>query len=214
MSLDPAQVAAVLVTKGDVDMAPIVAELPYGEVFIWDNSQRLDYRVFGRYMGMLETTAPVIYTQDDDCLVHNHDQLLEEYEPGVVVGNVQTDPGRLKFYRDTTMLGWGSLFDRNLPWQAFSRFARFYPLDWEWMTSCGAEITFPMLSRTKTVPIAIGWDSTYPVEWLREEGADVFGRPNRMSNLPGFYPARDLDLKRAREVSARLELKADNRVAA
>ncbi len=212
MSLDPSQVAAVLVTKGDVDMQPIIDELPYGEVFVWDNSKRLDYKVFGRYMGMLETTMPVIYTQDDDCLVHNHQQLLDEYEPGVVTGNIQNDVARIKFYRDTTMLGWGSIFDRTLPWQAFARFARFHPLTWHWMISCGAEITFPMLSRTKTIPVDIGWDDTYPVEWLRQDGLDVFGRANRMSNQPGFYKERDQDLLKARRVVKVLELKADNRV--
>ena len=39
--LDPAEVTACLVTRGDVDMQPILETLlPYNEVIVWDNSER------------------------------------------------------------------------------------------------------------------------------------------------------------------------------
>ncbi len=192
-------VSACLVTRGDVDMQPIIDTLPEGvEVVVWDNSVEDDHGVYGRYMAIHRATRPVIITQDDDCLVRNWDELLEAYRPGIVVGNMQNDPPRLRFYNDTTMLGWGAIFDRELPFLAFARYAQFYPIDWAWMTSCGAEITFPMLTPSRTIPIR--------VEWLEQDGQMVFGWKNRMSNQDGFYAARDEDLARARHVRNVLEV--------
>jgi hypothetical protein len=106
---------------------------------------------------------------------------------------IYDDPVWKQRYRDTTLLGWGALFDRELPWEAFMEYARHYPLDYEFMTSPGgAEVVFPMLSRTKTIVAG--------ASWLFEGGTEVFGRSNRMSNQPGFLETRLGWLARAREV--------------
>ncbi len=191
--LSPDAVTAVLVTRGDVDLAPIIATFPFEyDVVIWDNSTRpYNAGVFGRYVALAEVARPVVYFQDDDCLVYCHEALLAAYEPGIVVGNAFDDPVRLAKYHDTTLLGWGCLFDKELPWRAFREYARFYPLDWDFMTGLGAEITFPMLTPSKTI--------TEGVEWL-DDGGPVLERPNRMWKQPGFYPRLDAALERAREV--------------
>jgi len=196
-SLDPEKVCAVLVTRGDVELAPIIDTMPYGEVVVYDNSKRpYDWKVYGRYVAISETQKPVIYFQDDDCLVTCHEALLEAYVPGVVVGNMlDHHPPRLATYHDTTLLGWGALFDRELPFNAFAQYGRFYPIDWEFKTGLGAETVFPMLSQTKTIIEGI--------EWLDQDGA-VFQRPNRMWQQKGFYPERDFWLERAREVRDRI----------
>ena len=202
MSLDPGQVSAVIVSIGDVDLAPILATMPTEyEIVVWDNATRpLDYRVFGRYMGMLEASRPVIFTQDDDCVLtpEQHQAMLDAYEPGVVTGNmIHEDPIWRKRYADTTLLGWGAIFDRDLPWQAFMRWARYHPLDPDFMTSPGgAEVVFPMLSRCKTIVAG--------ATWLGEPGHEVFGRANRMSNQPGFLETRLGWLDRARAVRDQL----------
>jgi hypothetical protein len=191
--IEPAQVSAVLVTRGDVDMQPIIDSLPYGQVIVWDNSKRpVDYGVFGRYVAIHEATQPVIYFQDDDCIVHCHDELMAAYEPGVVVGNAFDDPHRLKRYEGTTLLGWGALFDWSLPFLAFAHYARYWPFDWEFMTSLGAEIVFPMVSKTKTI--------THGVEWLVEEDGPVLERENRMWKQPDFYEETEWWMVRARHL--------------
>lgn len=188
------EVCAVLVTRGDVDMTPIIETLPYGEVVIWDNSQRpKDRGLFGRYMAIGEATRQVIYFQDDDCIVRNHDALLAEYEPDTVVGNFRRDAARAAYYHDTTLLGWGSLFDRDLPWKGWSR-AGVDRLDWS--DHLALEFTWPVLVPAKKVMVDI--EPGGAVEWLREDGADIFGRANRMSNQPGFYERIDAILKAAR----------------
>jgi len=197
MSLDPSQVSLVLVTMGDVNLAQITDHAPEEfEIVTWDNSVRTDYRVFGRYMGLLETTRPVAAFVDDDCYLTREQwgELLAAYEPGVVTGNyLRHDPVWEKRYADTTLLGFGSIFDAHLPWLAFMRYARHYPLDWEFMTSPGgAEVVFPMLSKCKSIHAG--------AQWLGEPGAEVFGRANRMSNQPDFMETRLRWLERAREV--------------
>lgn len=200
MSLDPAQVSAVLVTIGDVDLTPILKTMPYGEVVVWNNATRpADFRVFGRYIAIREATRPVIFFMDDDCVLspEQHQAMLDAYEPGVVTGNmIYDDPAWRKRYHDTTLLGWGAIFDRDLPTRAFNVWRRYRPTDWDFMTSPGgAEVVFPMLSRTKTVVAG--------ATWLGEPGQEVFGRANRMSNQPAFLERRLGWLELARHVRDR-----------
>lgn len=200
--LDPSRVSAVLVTIGDVPLEPILESFPSEyEVVTWNNATRpADFRVFGRYIAIRETTRPVIFFQDDDCILsrEQHHAMLAAYEPGVVTGNmIHDDPIWRKRYADTTLLGWGAIFDRELPAVAFKRYARYHPLDWDFMTSPGgAEVVFPMLSRTKTVIVG--------AEWIGEPGQEIFGRPNRMSNQPAFLETRLAWLDKARAVRDRL----------
>ena len=194
-------ISAVLVTRGDVDMLPIIETLPYGEIIIWDNSKRpVDYGVFGRYVAIAETTRPLVYFQDDDCLVSCHESLLEAWEPGYVVGNAFDDAERLHRYEGTTLLGWGSLFEADLPWQTFTEYARHYPMEQLWShwepvgtghRGLGAEIVFPMLAPSKTI--------THGVTWLDEDGP-VLERENRMWKQPGFYDATRWWMDRARSI--------------
>ncbi len=208
--IDPEQVAYALVTIGDVDLTPILEQVPEGvEVVIWNNAERtpelgIDYKVFGRYLAIHETDRPVIAFLDDDCYLTTGQwlDLFDAYEPGVVTGNmIYEDATWRKRYHDTTLLGWGAVFDRELPQDAFDRYARYYPVDLEFMTSPGgAEVVFPMLSRTKTIVAG--------ATWLGEPGHEVFGRSNRMSNQPDFLKTRLAWLERAREVRDRLALDA------
>lgn len=188
-------VSAVLVTRGDVDMQPIIDTLPYGEVVVWDNSTRpYDAGVFGRYIAISEATRPLVYFQDDDCLVSCHEALLEAWEPGYVVGNAFDDAERLKRYEGTTLLGWGSIFESDLPWEAFVRYARRYPIEelWDAKTKgLGAEIVFPMLTPSKTI--------THGIAWLDQDGP-VLERPNRMWKQPTFYEDTRWWMDRARSL--------------
>jgi len=112
-------VTAVLVTRGDVDMQPIIDSLPYGSVVVWDNSRRpVDYGVFGRYLAIFETTRPLVYFQDDDLLFTRHDELMAAYEPGgitAVYAHGDNDGG----YGDVPMVGAGALVDKRAVLEAF-----------------------------------------------------------------------------------------------
>lgn len=197
--ITPDKVTAVLVTMGDVNLEEMTATMPPEfEIVVWNNcdGSRADYKVFGRYMGILEATRPVIWFQDDDCTLteEQYAVMLDAYEPGVVTGNmIYEDATWRRRYHDMTLLGWGAIFDRDLPWKALMRFARYYPIDLSFMHAVGgAEIVFPMLSKCKTVVAG--------ATWLGDPGQEVFGRSNRMSNQPNFVQERLKWLARAREV--------------
>jgi len=185
--LTASDVAAVLVTRGNVDLAPILETLPY-EVVVWDNSRRpADLAAFGRYVAIQETRKRVVYFQDDDCLVTCHDQLLAEYEPGKIVANM---PAHRKDYTDTVLIGWGSLFDRELPAHAFARWGRHYPSSGMDFWRIGADFVFPMLTPWKRVdlgfehlPYASANDRTWRSEGYDEIKAEFLQKAREVRDL-------------------------------
>lgn len=113
------EVSAVLVTRGDVDLEPIIATIPLAwDLVVWDNSKRDDLSVYGRYAALEECQHDKIYVQDDDC-VTDPVAVVQAYRPGCIVANMPL-PFRPR-YRDSCLLGFGAVFDRDLPWQAFQR---------------------------------------------------------------------------------------------
>lgn len=128
MGLTAADVTACLVTRGDVDMRPIIESLPFSSV-VWDNSAASeDLAVYGRYAAIRRALKPVIYVQDDDCLLapDSFDALLDAYEPGHVVCNMPHDFRYQPQYLsgEHALVGFGALFDRDLPAAAFARLGR------------------------------------------------------------------------------------------
>lgn len=126
--IDPADITACLVTKGDTDMDPIIDSLPYGEVIVYDNSVSLDMKVYGRYAAIEFARNPVIYFQDDDCMFHEHEALMAAYEPGMIVanwGHGETPAG----FDDLPLVCGGALVDYNVPARAFARYLEFFPTD-------------------------------------------------------------------------------------
>lgn len=79
----PAEVSAVLVTKGDVPLDEItdsILEAGIEDIVIWDNSKRSDLSCYGRYAAIAEAKHPWIYHQDDD-LVAPVGEILRRYNP-------------------------------------------------------------------------------------------------------------------------------------
>ncbi len=115
-------VSAILVTRGDVDLTPILNTLPYSDVIVYDNSRRHDFGIYGRYFAIREAKNPVIYVQDDDLLVTCHDKLCAAYQPGVLTVN----------YPEPWDIPWvarGAIFDCDLPGFAFGQYLAHYQFD-------------------------------------------------------------------------------------
>lgn len=145
-------VSAVLVTRGDVDLNPILKSLPYDDVVVWDNTERpVDLKAFGRYLALYEAKHDVIFFQDDDTIFREHEPLMNSYRPGKIVANMP--PKRQEEYPDAALLGWGSLFHRSLPWIAFDRYLRHYPFDDLFFRLC--DHVFPCL--TPCVKVNLGF---------------------------------------------------------
>lgn len=125
-------VAAILVTRGDVEVEPIMSSLVFGEVIVWDNSTRpVDLGAFGRYEAIAETERPVVFFQDDDCLMtpEAQHQLVAGYEDGFFVSNMNPNHNG-GLYPLLALGGWGSLVRRDLPGDALSRWRDAYPADY------------------------------------------------------------------------------------
>lgn len=138
-------VSAVLVTRGDVGLNTILNTLgacpSIREVIVYNNEGQIeryadgglfidggtvylshpDLAVYGRYRGIESAHHPVIYVQDDDCLI-DAEAIIARYEAGRLVANMPQS--RWADYPDSTMVGWGAVFDRDLPQRAWDKFNR------------------------------------------------------------------------------------------
>lgn len=75
---------------------------------------------YGRFQAAQHARHDVIYTQDDDCLVENIDQLFETFclDPsriahGLKLGHLCANASNLVGPGQVALLGWGALFDRR-----------------------------------------------------------------------------------------------------
>jgi hypothetical protein len=122
----PAGLSAVVVTRGNVPLEPILDSFTAAGIFdfvVWDNSLRPDdLGVFGRYAALPECGRDIVLVQDDDVILPaaTIEALAAAYEPGRIVANM---PERFrKFYSDSCLVGFGAVFDRLLVDRTFDRF--------------------------------------------------------------------------------------------
>lgn len=114
-------VSAVIVTRGDVDLEPIIATIPLAwDLVVWDNSRRENLCVYGRYAALQECEHEIVYVQDDDC-VTDPSAIVAAYDAGRIVANMP--PEFRRRYPDSCLIGFGAVFDRDLPARAFARYS-------------------------------------------------------------------------------------------
>jgi len=91
-------VSAIIVTRGDVDLAPVLDSLPDDwEQIVWDNSGGIsvldpdfpggfahdavrDLSVYGRYAAIEYAAHDLIYVQDDDVIVSNPQEIVDTWK--------------------------------------------------------------------------------------------------------------------------------------
>lgn len=103
-------------------MQPILESLPFDDIIVWNNAEREDLGIYGRYAAIDEAKHDVIVTQDDDLIVTCWDQILSAYEPGVLTVNYPQP-------WDIPWVARGAVFDRELPGRAFQRWDAQYERD-------------------------------------------------------------------------------------
>jgi hypothetical protein len=140
VSLDPSQVSAVIVTRGNVPLDdPILDSLIFDDVVVWDNSQEdEDAMTYGRTLALARCKHPIVYSQDDD-IVHsaeNQRAIVAAYEPGVLTGCMWpewSDGARAQGieggYDDLVFPGSGSVYDAQTAWYALFRYRMRHPDD-------------------------------------------------------------------------------------
>lgn len=170
--VSPADVSAVIVTRGDVPLEPVLDSLEplFDEIVVWDNSQRPeDFQCYGRFAGIAETTRPHVYVQDDDVVVPV-EALLQAYGPacGHVLANKKPD-------EEWRFLGIGALFPREMA-DCFGPYAALYGMDRDFYRA--ADVVFAYQHPYESV-----WIGYEELEWSRA--------PNRMYLQPGHYEVRE-----------------------
>jgi hypothetical protein len=144
-------VTAIIVTRGDVDRHAIIESIPEEyEVLVWDNGGRVvmrkvegsyvgeviaktpDLAVYGRYAAIEYATGDLIYVQDDDVLhaTEGIREMVQEwngvyaermFDNGHVVCNMPAN-FRHAFYQEHALVGFGAVFHRDAPEEAFASF--------------------------------------------------------------------------------------------
>lgn len=105
------KISAVIPTRGDVDLAPIMERLrTYLE--ITEIIIKIGDTQYNRYRGARQADNDIIYTQDDDCVTDLR-PIIEAYRPDMLV-NAMTQAHVKGYLGDETLVGFGSLFDKQL----------------------------------------------------------------------------------------------------
>jgi hypothetical protein len=126
-------VSAVLITRGDVPVSPVVYSLPFEDVVVWDTSLRGPQvraaLMYARYMAVASCKHDIIYVQDDDCIVDAR-SLVQQYQMGTVTCNMPVEK-REEYNRiapGISLVGWGAVFHRARL-KAFDSYIEKFPAD-------------------------------------------------------------------------------------
>jgi hypothetical protein len=170
-------VTACLVTRGDVDLRPILRTLPYRNLHVWDGRERDREDAYGMYVRWLcvaEARTEIVYVQDDDCVFRHHEELLAAYRPGVIVSTYGhgVDADGLEEF---PLMHGGAIMDRDLAAPALERYLRHFLPDEAFYRYCDLIVGGLTPSETVELPFEIDYE--------------IAARPNRMAHMEG---ARDL----------------------
>lgn len=187
-SFRAARVSAIVVTRGDVELAPVLAPLRehFSDIVVWDNSQREDLGVFGRYAAIREAKHPVVAWVDDDVVFEHWEELLAAYDPDRLVCNMDQAWIEGAEYGDfLAMSGAGSLCPAWLPEKVFARYVQHYPADEDFLLE--ADFVFGVLAPFTRVDLpytarefADGPGRLYTQPWQTEKKWGAIDRCRRV----------------------------------
>lgn len=124
-------VSLCVVTRGNVDLAPILEHVPHDwETLIWDNSKRgVNMAVYGRFCTMLEARNDIVAFVDDDVvfaewkkLEYTYRDKLDKVGDVMVVNDAHGDDP--KGLGDVGFVGAGSIVSRLLVLKTWRRWSR------------------------------------------------------------------------------------------
>ena len=186
-------VSAVIVTRGDVDLTPVLESLIFDDIVVWDNSvESSDEMTYGRILACVRAKHGVVYSQDDDIIHTAENQLaiVSRFKPGVLTGCMWADwsagaakQGIQGGYDDLVFCGSGSVYEPDTVWGAASQYIDMY----------GFDDFFRLWCDTIVGVIA----PTQPLDIRFAELAHAED-DNRMCNLPDAVALKTEAIRRAR----------------
>ena len=98
------------------------------EILVWKNTEERNIGVYGRYLMAKQAKNDIIYTQDDDCLIHNIPELFKAYDDTCIVSNLKKQHLKLYAKYNHTLPGWGMMFNKK--WiSCLNKYIRVYGVD-------------------------------------------------------------------------------------
>lgn len=160
---------AVIVTRGDVSLEPVLESLPpEWPVCIWNNAEReQDLKVYGHFAALAEVETEYVVMQDDDAvcpLAELHAAWDESLHADRILLN-EADG-------ETPWISWGAIFHRDLPAKAIDRFVAEYGMSDDVLLWC--DLIFSQF--TPWTNVNLGWRN---LPWSRAA--------NRMVMKPTHY---------------------------
>lgn len=141
---------AVIVTRGDVDLAPVLDSLPAGwPKLIWNNSEKLvDLKVYGHFAALADVETEYVYMADDDAICPAQavlDAWSEKEHADKILTNVRDG--------DTPWISWGAIFRKDLPGPAIDRYVSAYGFDDDVLLWC--DLIFALLTPWVNVDLGV-----------------------------------------------------------
>jgi len=133
-------VTAVIITwKRQENIPLIIADIlryPFiSEIIVRDNSKCKNIKCYARYTMAKKAKNQIIYTQDDDCIVHNIQGVYEKFleDPTrVAYSGIEGYEEKIKDVtfggQQMALLGWGSMFHKSWP-HVLDRYIKEYGKD-------------------------------------------------------------------------------------
>jgi hypothetical protein len=118
-------ITACLITWKRQHLIPKIIEnlqqYPFiSEIIVRDNSKCENIINYGRYDAALRASNDIIYTQDDDCIVNNIEEIYNSFiSDPTCISHSGTDyyesdiPNNIYGDAQMALAGWGSIFDRR-----------------------------------------------------------------------------------------------------
>jgi hypothetical protein len=192
--LSPSDISAVIVTKGDVDLTPVLDSLIFDDVRIWDNSVQHDLMTHGRVVAAMLARHPIVYSQDDD-IIHTaeaQERIVDSYDEGILTGCMwpewsvgAKEQGIPYGYDDLVFPGSGSISDVWLWEQCVDEYLAHWPEDDFFLL--WSDTIIGIIAPTKQLDI-------------RFEILPCAEDETRMANLPDAVALKTEAIRRAREV--------------
>ena len=118
----PSECTAVIVTRGDVDMKPVLESCEkagFASIVVCDNALRMaqgkpDLGPYGQLEAARTQDMKVVYFQDDDVIVSEPSAVVTAWKPGGIVCNVPQEYRKNYATAPDTLMGFGSVLEVRL----------------------------------------------------------------------------------------------------
>lgn len=161
---DAEKVTAVLLSwKRPNELKEIIKHLEtiefIDEILVWKNTSVSNKINYGRYLGALKAKNDIIYTQDDDCIVENIEEIYTTFDGKHLSNGIK--PGAMRHYGSqkgsepySTVMGWGSFFKKEW-FSVLNKYIERYGEDYLFYREADRIFSVLLCRRHNTIPVRI-----------------------------------------------------------